>query len=130
MQYKSMMKKWDMILLVLFLYFHHVRCLSGSIEEINLREKLFQRYVPTLRPLVNQNNVLNVTFNMKLIRLMYVEEKSQEVTSQAYFSMIWYNDYLKWNPDDHGTIRYLPVRTEEVWIPDIILKNNADAKAV
>ena len=66
---------------------------------------------------------------MKLIRLLYVEEKSQEVTSQAYFSMKWYNDYLKWDPKEFGNIQYLAVQPKEVWIPDIILKNNADANA-
>ena len=125
-----MKKRYILLLVLVSIKFLQIQCLPGSNDEIKLWEKLFHRYVPTLRPLIDQNNVLNVTFNMKLIRLLYVEEKSQEVTSQAYFSMKWYNDYLKWNPEDYGNIRYLPVRPEQVWIPDIILKNNADAKAL
>ena len=125
------MKKRNIVIIIVFIFHHrHVSSLSGSTDEIDLREKLFHRYSPILRPLIDQNAVLNVTFNMKLIRLLYVEEKSQEVTSQAYFSMKWHNDYLKWNPEQHGDITSLPVRPEQVWIPDIVLKNNANAEAV
>ena len=44
--------------------------------------------------------------------------------------MKWYNDHLKWDPSQYGDITYLPVHPHQVWIPDIILKNNADAEAV
>ena len=63
-------------------------------------------------------------------RLLQVKEKTQTVTSQAYFTMKWTNDQLQWNPENFGGIEYLPVRPTDVWIPDIILKNNADANAV
>lgn len=52
------------------------------------------------------------------------------MTSQAYFSMKWRNDFLKWDPEEFGDLKYLAVRPHQVWIPDIILKNNADSDSI
>ena len=103
---------------------------EGATVEYKLRQHLFKQYTPSTHPMMNQNQILNVTFNMRLIRLVGVEEKSQRVTSQAYFSMKWRNDFLKWDPHKFGDLKYLAVRPNEVWIPDIILKNNADSNSV
>ncbi|KAL1117528.1 hypothetical protein AAG570_003844, partial [Ranatra chinensis] len=38
-----------------------------------------------------------------------------------------WNDYkLKWNPDDYGGVDTLHVPSEHIWLPDIVLYNNAD----
>ncbi|CAG2062231.1 unnamed protein product, partial [Timema podura] len=43
-----------------------------------------------------------------------------------FFSKEW-NDYkLKWNPDDYGGVDTLHVPSEHIWLPDIVLYNNAD----
>nr|XP_014289941.2 acetylcholine receptor subunit alpha-like 1 [Halyomorpha halys] len=38
-----------------------------------------------------------------------------------------WNDYkLKWNPEDYGGVDTLHVPSEHIWLPDIVLYNNAD----
>ncbi|CAH2087616.1 unnamed protein product [Euphydryas editha] len=38
-----------------------------------------------------------------------------------------WNDYkLKWNPEDYGGVETLHVPSEHIWLPDIVLYNNAD----
>lgn len=44
--------------------------------------------------------------------------------------MKWRNELLTWNPDEWGGIRHISVKPDMVWIPDIILKNNADSDAI
>ena len=40
------------------------------------------------------------------------------------------NEYLRWDPKDWDGMRYITVRQKQVWTPDLILKNNADANAI
>ena len=99
-------------------------------HERELVEHLFSNYSIHTRPVDDPKLPLDVRFNMKLMRLLAVDEKHQKVTSQAYFGMCWTNAFLKWNPDDYGNVKYLSVNPDQVWLPDIVLKNNADSEAV
>ena len=51
--------------------------------EYKLRQHLFNQYTPSSRPVSDPAHVLNVTFNMRLIRLVGVEEKAQKVVTQV-----------------------------------------------
>ena len=74
--------------------------------QIQLRKHLLGNYSADLLPLRHETQVLNVTFNMKLIRILFVEEKTQKLGSQAYYSMKWQNDFLRWDPEHWGGIRF------------------------
>ncbi|KAF5299326.1 hypothetical protein FQA39_LY02499 [Lamprigera yunnana] len=48
------------------------------------------------------------------------------MTTNVWVLQEW-NDYkLKWNPDDYGGVETLHVPSEHIWLPDIVLYNNAD----
>ncbi|XP_021934951.1 acetylcholine receptor subunit alpha-like 1 isoform X2 [Zootermopsis nevadensis] len=48
------------------------------------------------------------------------------MTTNVWVEQEW-NDYkLKWNPDDYGGVDTLHVPSEHIWLPDIVLYNNAD----
>nr|CAD7444475.1 unnamed protein product [Timema bartmani] len=52
--------------------------------------------------------------------------KNQIMTTNVWVEQEW-NDYkLKWNPDDYGGVDTLHVPSEHIWLPDIVLYNNAD----
>ncbi|GIY32390.1 acetylcholine receptor subunit alpha-like 1, partial [Caerostris extrusa] len=38
----------------------------------------------------------------------------------------WSDHKLKWDPDEYGGVRQLYVPAEQIWLPDIVLYNNAD----
>ena len=92
---------------------------------VHLHKHLFENYSPSIRPVVDENTVTNVTFNMKMIRLLSVDEKHQKLVCLAYYSMKWHNEFLRWNPEEWGNVKYLTVEPKSIWLPDIILKNNA-----
>ena len=105
----------------------------SSVEshiENSLREYMFINYSSSIRPVNNQETTVNVTFNMKLMQILSVDERHQKITTQAYFAIRWRNELLKWEPKDWGNINYLAVSPGIVWIPDVILKNNANGNAV
>ncbi|XP_054718587.1 acetylcholine receptor subunit alpha-like 1 [Uloborus diversus] len=46
-----------------------------------------------------------------------------------FFELIyqeWSDHKLKWDPDEYGGVRQLYVPAEQIWLPDIVLYNNAD----
>ena len=65
-------------------------------------------------------------FNSFLVQVLAVDERDQQVTTQSYYSMKWMNEFLTWDPELWSGVERLKVRRDMVWIPDIILKNNAD----
>ncbi|KAK6051689.1 Neurotransmitter-gated ion-channel ligand binding domain protein, partial [Cooperia oncophora] len=38
----------------------------------------------------------------------------------------WNDELLRWNPDDFGGIQSLRIPCDLIWLPDIVLYNNAD----
>uniref|UniRef100_A0A3B4ZYV7 Neuronal acetylcholine receptor subunit non-alpha-3-like n=1 Tax=Stegastes partitus TaxID=144197 RepID=A0A3B4ZYV7_9TELE len=45
-----------------------------------------------------------------------------------YFLKEWVDVKLKWNPDDYGGITSIRVPSETIWLPDIVLYENADGR--
>ncbi|GIY29810.1 acetylcholine receptor subunit alpha-like 1 [Caerostris extrusa] len=41
-------------------------------------------------------------------------------------SWTWHDYKLKWDPDDYGGVEMIHVPAEHIWLPDIVLFNNAD----
>ena len=117
----------------IFIYFVHCLILRVSFAdshiEHDLRAYLFRNYSSYIRPVKNPNTAVNVTFNIKLMQVLSVDERDQKVTTQSYYAMRWINEFLSWDPKDWGNISLILVKPEKVWIPDIILKNNADSTA-
>ena len=48
-----------------------------------------------------------------------------EESSGRYFNLIqkWNDEYLSWNPNEFGGIKFINLPEEEVWTPDIVLYN-------
>jgi hypothetical protein len=118
------------LVLLIFQWYSLLASTDESHIENDLRKHLFKNYSSSIRPVNDKETPINVTFNMKLMQLSSVNEREQKITSQAYYVMRWRNEFLKWKPEDWGSINYLAVNYEEVWVPDIILKNNADGNVV
>ncbi|XP_032989678.1 neuronal acetylcholine receptor subunit alpha-2 isoform X1 [Rhinolophus ferrumequinum] len=94
--------------------------------EDRLFKHLFRGYNRWARPVPNTSDVVNVRFGLSIAQLIDVDEKNQMMTTNVWLKQEW-NDYkLRWNPADFGNITSLRVPSEMIWIPDIVLYNNAD----
>ncbi|XP_077131534.1 neuronal acetylcholine receptor subunit beta-3 isoform X2 [Ranitomeya variabilis] len=85
---------------------------QAEIEDALLRN-LFMGYQKWVRPVQNPNKTIKVNFGLKITQLVDVE---------------WMDLKLQWNPKDYGGINYIRVPSESLWLPDIVLFENADGR--
>ncbi|XP_047140450.1 neuronal acetylcholine receptor subunit alpha-3 isoform X1 [Hydra vulgaris] len=94
-------------------------------------EKLFHdlfetnNYNPSVRPVVNDKDTVNVTFGLILCQLVDVQEKKELLVLSTLVKQIWQNPFLKWHPEKYSNISVIHIDPSKVWKPDIVLYNNA-----
>ncbi|XP_027258715.1 neuronal acetylcholine receptor subunit alpha-5 [Cricetulus griseus] len=50
------------------------------------------------------------------------------MTTNVWLKQEWIDVKLRWNPDDYGGIKMIRVPSDSLWIPDIVLFDNADGR--
>ncbi|KAL3105671.1 hypothetical protein niasHT_021554 [Heterodera trifolii] len=112
-------------LLLLAMVVHPSR---GNQDAAQLFEELLADYNKLVRPVDENNATLVVKFKLKLSQLLDVHEKQQIMTTNVWLQHSWMDSKLRWNPRDYGGVEVLYVPSEMIWLPDIVLYNNADGK--
>uniref|UniRef100_A0A8R1DHC1 Uncharacterized protein n=1 Tax=Caenorhabditis japonica TaxID=281687 RepID=A0A8R1DHC1_CAEJA len=96
-------------------------------DEDRLVIDLFREYNFLIRPVRNVSSPpVVVDFGVAMILLINVDEKNQILQTNVWLTMKWNDFQLAWNPADYGNISNLHVPSDRVWLPDIVLFNNAD----
>ncbi|XP_036096701.1 neuronal acetylcholine receptor subunit alpha-2 isoform X1 [Molossus molossus] len=110
---------------------------AGSVQraphaqaEDRLFKHLFRGYNRWARPVPNTSDVVIVRFGLSIAQLIDVDEKNQMMTTNVWLKQEWNDHKLRWNPAEFGNITSLRVPSEMIWIPDIVLYNNADGEFV
>lgn len=98
--------------------------------EYRLRKALLSSNDKMVRPVLKPSDVFNVTFDVQFQALSAVDNKQQVITIDTVITQKWNNPYLRWNPSTYDNIREILVDPKEVWVPDIVLENNADDEVV
>ncbi|XP_042594178.1 neuronal acetylcholine receptor subunit beta-2-like isoform X2 [Cyprinus carpio] len=84
------------------------------------------RYNKLIRPAVNKSQQVTIAIQVSLAQLISVNEREQIMTTNCWLSQVW-NDYrLMWDPEEYEGIRKVRLPTQHIWLPDIVLYNNAD----
>ena len=74
----------------------------------------------------NASEVLRVQVKYKLLQIVDVHEKDQIIRTNGWLIQKW-NDYrLRWNPEEYGNISMIHIPAQLIFLPDVILYNNAD----
>ncbi|KAJ8409156.1 hypothetical protein AAFF_G00241770 [Aldrovandia affinis] len=101
---------------------------THSHAEDDLFKKLFIGYNKWSRPVPNISDVVIVKFGLSIAQLIDVDEKNQMMTTNVWLKQEW-NDYkLRWKPSDYDNVTSIRVPSELIWVPDIVLYNNADGE--
>nr|XP_015213546.1 PREDICTED: neuronal acetylcholine receptor subunit alpha-2 isoform X1 [Lepisosteus oculatus]XP_015213552.1 PREDICTED: neuronal acetylcholine receptor subunit alpha-2 isoform X1 [Lepisosteus oculatus]XP_015213559.1 PREDICTED: neuronal acetylcholine receptor subunit alpha-2 isoform X1 [Lepisosteus oculatus] len=101
---------------------------THSHAEEDLFKKLFIGYNRWSRPVPNISDVVIVKFGLSIAQLIDVDEKNQMMTTNVWLKQEW-NDYkLRWKPSDYDNVTSIRVPSEMIWVPDIVLYNNADGE--
>ncbi|XP_016073509.1 PREDICTED: 5-hydroxytryptamine receptor 3C-like [Miniopterus natalensis] len=78
------------------------------------------------RPVINKSNPTHVNISFTLSAILEVNAQLQLMTSFLWLNLIWYNPFIRWNPEECGGIRKLSIATDNLWIPDIFIKEFMD----
>ncbi|CAL8069496.1 unnamed protein product [Orchesella dallaii] len=99
---------------------------EGNPEAKRLYDDLLSNYNRLIRPVGNNSDRLTVKLGLKLSQLIDVNLKNQIMTTNVWVEQEWHDYKLMWNPEDYGGVDTLHVPSEHIWLPDIVLYNNAD----
>ncbi|KAL5105026.1 Neuronal acetylcholine receptor subunit alpha-3 [Taenia crassiceps] len=119
--------------------------LLGDLDSCNASDKdfKFQSYERTLikrllekyermgkigRPVMNNNQTLNVQFGLSLFQLMDLDEADQLFTVNVWNKFAWRDEILTWDPKDYNEVKHVRIPVKHVWTPDIVLLNYADER--
>lgn len=104
---------------------------NGGKYEVNpdakrLYDDLLSNYNRLIRPVYNNTETLTVWLRLKLSQLIEMNLKNQVMTTNVWVEQKWFDYKLKWEPLEYGGVEMLYVPSENIWLPDIVLYNNAD----
>ncbi|CAD6186266.1 unnamed protein product [Caenorhabditis auriculariae] len=99
----------------------------ASDDEERLMVDVFRGYNSLIQPVRNSSETpLIVKIALQLVLLINVDEKDQVMHTNVWLTLKWHDFQMKWNPVNYGEIKQIRVSPDKVWLPDIVLFNNAD----
>ncbi|GMR60185.1 hypothetical protein PMAYCL1PPCAC_30380, partial [Pristionchus mayeri] len=98
-----------------------------SEDEERLMVDIFRGYNPLIPPVPNASSLpIVVRVSLQLVLLIDVNEKDQVMHTNVWLTLVWHDYQMRWNPTNYGEIKQIRVSPDKVWLPDIVLFNNAD----
>lgn len=91
-----------------------------------LYEDLFTDYNRLVLPTANNSSRVGVTLGLKLGQILDLNLKQQILSTNVWVEQTWHDNKLRWEPELYEGIDMIHVPAENIWIPDIVLFNNAD----
>ncbi|XP_060804478.1 acetylcholine receptor subunit alpha-like 2 isoform X1 [Amyelois transitella] len=115
------------VFLVLFIVF----CVCHANPDAKrLYDDLLSNYNRLIRPVDKNNNTVLVKLGLRLSQLIDLNLKDQILTTNVWLEHEWEDHKFKWDPLEYGGVKELYVPSEHIWLPDIVLYNNADGEYV
>ncbi|OXU25983.1 hypothetical protein TSAR_004107 [Trichomalopsis sarcophagae] len=107
--------------------FHpEINSFEANPDTKRLYDDLLSNYNRLIRPVVNNTETLTVWLGLKLSQLIEMNLKNQVMTTNVWVEQKWFDYKLRWDPEEYGGIEMLYVPSENIWLPDIVMYNNAD----
>ncbi|XP_064459791.1 acetylcholine receptor subunit alpha-like 1 [Ornithodoros turicata] len=99
---------------------------TASRDAKRLHDDLLSDYNRLIRPVGNHSHKVTIVVGLKLSQLIDINLKHQVMTTNIWLEQEWEDYKLKWNPEEYGGVDMIHVPAESLWLPDIVLFNNAD----
>jgi len=119
------MHKMRISLIGIFLL-HFAVLSDGNPDAKRLYDEILSGYNKLVRPVKNVTDPVTVKFKLKLSQLIDVNLRNQIMTTNLWVEQFWYDHKLVWEPEEFGGVDMLHVPSTHIWLPDIVLYNNAD----
>ncbi|KAM4614156.1 5-hydroxytryptamine receptor 3A-like [Discoglossus pictus] len=72
-----------------------------------------------VRPVKNWKKETTVWLDVLLYSVINLDTSMQILTTFTWFTMVWDNEFVSWNPDDFCGIERLYVSSDYFWKPDV-----------
>uniref|UniRef100_A0A3B3T3K0 Cholinergic receptor nicotinic beta 4 subunit n=1 Tax=Paramormyrops kingsleyae TaxID=1676925 RepID=A0A3B3T3K0_9TELE len=97
-------------------------------QQKRLMEQLLHEdhYNKLIRPAINRTERVTIKLLVSLAQLISVNEREQIMTTNVWLTQDWVDYRLSWDPSKFDGIDKLRIPSRHVWLPDIVLYNNAD----
>ncbi|XP_013392907.1 neuronal acetylcholine receptor subunit beta-3 [Lingula anatina] len=116
-----------LVVCVLYLWLQGAEANTVRIpDEHRLLEKLMKKYESGARPVINASDSVVIEFGMTLIQIINMDEKHQVMAVNVWLEHGWVDQRIHWNPDEFGGLTMIRIPASRLWLPDIVLYNNAD----
>ncbi|KAI1706895.1 neurotransmitter-gated ion-channel ligand binding domain-containing protein [Ditylenchus destructor] len=92
---------------------------------VTLYRNVLANYDRDIRPSIRHDLPVNVTFTFSLSHIIDVDERNQILTTNAWVHQTWRDFNLVWDPRKYDGITKVHVPFDLIWLPDVILYNNA-----
>ena len=116
--------KLSTILIILFC-FETTNAQTGQNAR-DLRVKLFDTdgYDKRVRPAFDQTVATDIHVSFFVTSLNDIDMAKETMVCTGYFRIEWTDDYLKWTPASFGGLEYSHWPQDDIWKPDITVKNS------
>ncbi|KAJ7390922.1 hypothetical protein OS493_020942 [Desmophyllum pertusum] len=115
------------IVLMLSIFFMTKGLHAANTSTHNLLEDLLnpEKYNRRVRPVVRSEDAVIVRFGLVVREIEDLDDKNQLLITRAEIREYWVDPLLTWNSSHYNEVKYISVDTKMIWIPDIVLYNNA-----
>ncbi|CAF0719259.1 unnamed protein product [Brachionus calyciflorus] len=100
-------------------------CKKVNSDEQRLLRLLLRNYEKDVRPVFNSSTTVTVKVGLTLTQIFDLEEKNQFLLSNVWLDNEWYDEFLKWDPDKFNGLKSIRIPSRKIWLPDLVLYNNA-----
>ncbi|XP_070570316.1 neuronal acetylcholine receptor subunit alpha-10-like isoform X2 [Ptychodera flava] len=99
----------------------------GDPGRYRLLQDLFQDYNPIVRPVYDPKGVTYLNMQFYVSQVLDMDERMQRIKINAWVTLTWQDELLTWNVSDYG-VDNIKIPSDIVWLPEVVLYNNADDK--
>lgn len=113
---------------IVFAFLMNVLSAVANEDAKRLYDDLMVNYNKHRRPAPSPHEPVTIKLKLRLSQIIDVHEIDQRMTCSVWLKQVWNDSKLSWNPSEYGGVSVLYVPYEMIWVPDIVLYNNADSQ--
>ncbi|CAF4096183.1 unnamed protein product [Rotaria sp. Silwood2] len=111
------------LLLICFTSVFSQNCSDYYTCQLELYDRLLTKSRPSIRPIQNDLQKINVRLGFSLIRLVSVNEEDSLITIRAHINQTWNASIFSWNSTAYAKVQHFRVPAHSIWTPKIELIN-------
>ncbi|CAF4722089.1 unnamed protein product, partial [Rotaria sp. Silwood2] len=111
------------LLLICFTSAFSQNCSDYYTCQLELYDRLLTKSRPSIRPIQNDLQKINVRLGFSLIRLVSVNEEDSLITIRAHINQTWNASIFSWNSTAYAKVQHFRVPAHSIWTPKIELIN-------